>query len=546
MANTNKYFIAVYDYFDFQSSESFLISIGITSIVIFNTSQILRALSFFIQNKFFLNVESELSQQLFEKISHLHYETLVENHSSDLIKNILAESSTLSHEGLMSFLTLISQGLSVIFILTLLLTVDFYISLTVGGVFLVFFLLLFVSLKKNLTIFGHELVEYSRKRFKILSETFSSIKEIKFRNLEKYFVNSFELASENYALVMLKRNLVAQLPRYGLEAMGVSLIMLIAIASISRSTSTQIVPLLALYAIAGYRLLPAVQQVYNAAVNLQSIGASLNSIKSVFYKISKEKTENIKFLHRKNSFVEECVRKQAPCLEASDIKFRYSQNTKDTLNGISIEIEPGSFVAIVGESGSGKTTLIDVILGLLVPQKGTIKLTAGDKLQRLESPRVGYVPQNICLLDGTIADNIVFDGGRVDTKKIDKVLRQTKLSKFINQLPDGIDTQVGEQGGRLSGGQRQRLGIARALYTSPQILVLDEPTNALDRLTEMKIIKTLLDLKGTVSTILVTHNLEIIKEADLVYIMEGGKINERGTFKELSRNSALFKSFLSN
>ena len=328
--------------------------------------------------------------------------------------------------------------------------------------------------------------------------------------------------------------------------MGVSLIMLIAITSVSQSTSTQIVPLLALDAIAGYRLLPAVQQVYNAAVNLQSIGASLNSIKSVLYDISKAKAENRKFQHRKNSIAEEYVKKQAPCLEVSNIKFRYSVNTKDTLDGISIEIESGSFVAIVGESGSGKTTLIDVILGLLVPQKGTIHLTAGNKLQQLESPRVGYVPQNICLLDGTIAENIVFDGGQVNTKQINKVLEQAKLNEFVNQLPHGIDTQVGEQGGRLSGGQRQRLGIARALYTSPQILVLDEPTNALDCLTETKIIKTLLDLKETVSTILVTHNLEIIKEADLVYIMEGGKIHKRGTFKELSRNSALFKSFLSN
>ena len=192
-------------------------------------------------------------------------------------------------------------------------------------------------------------------------------------------------------------------------------------------------------------------------------------------------------------------------------------------------------MAIIGESGSGKTTFVDVLLGLLQPTDGEIEIFHSDSVKKLSQKYVGYVPQNICLFDSSIADNIVFGSGPVDLDKINEVIEKVSLENFVAELPEGINTFVGEQGSRLSGGQKQRIGIARALYNSPKILVLDEPTSALDAQAENAVMTTLKHLRDTVSLVLITHNLEIIKNADKIYVLSEGRIVHFGTYSELRK-----------
>ena len=396
---------------------------------------------------------------------------------------------------------------------------------------------MFFLFKDLLIRLGQVMVETNRLRYRTLNEAFGSLREIKFKNNEYRFVDVFKTKSQEFAQAQAQKNLISQLPRYGLEAAAVSVVLVVAAHSVFASTTNEVVPLLAIYAIAGYRLLPASQMMFFSASSLQSLGASLNVVcniakdeerapngGSALVKASKDKDQGLDLT-------------SPPKLNARNICFKYNDSDVLALDNVSIDIEPGSFVAIIGESGSGKTTFVDVLLGLLEPTNGEIEIFHGDLVRKLSQEYVGYVPQNICLFDSSIADNIVFGSGPVNLDKINEVIEKVSLKNFVAELPEGINTFVGEQGSRLSGGQKQRIGIARALYNSPKILVLDEPTSALDAQAEKAVMTTLNHLRGTVSVVLITHNLEIIKNADKIYVLSAGRIVDFGDYSELKNKS---------
>jgi len=305
---------------------------------------------------------------------------------------------------------------------------------------------------------------------------------------------------------------------------------------VQKAIFVNILPLIALYAFAGYRLLPAFQQIYGSITQLKFVSPSLdaihNDIKNLAPKISQKDKKNIPLNN---------------AIELKNLHYQYPNTSRTTVKDININIPISSSVGIVGTTGSGKTTIIDIILGLLQPQKGSLEVdniiidkNNCDAWQR----SIGYVPQEIFITDDTLEANIAFG---VDKNEInqDNIIQAAKIANIhdfvMKDLPQKYQTTVGERGVRLSGGERQRIGIARALYRDPKILILDEATSALDNLTEKLVMENIRNLGDKKTIIMIAHRLSTVRDCDIIFYLENGEIKDRGTYKQLIDTSEGFK-----
>ena len=299
---------------------------------------------------------------------------------------------------------------------------------------------------------------------------------------------------------------------------------------------TEIVPLIALYAFAGYRLMPTFQLIYSNTTNLRTVAPSLESL----YK----NLIGLKLFDQNHTQEESLLLKKSITL--NHINYQYPNSSKKNLKDICLNIPAFSTVGLVGITGSGKTTIVDIILGLLEAQQGTLEVDSkviNNKNVRAWQNSLGYVPQQIFLMDHTVSANIAFgiDPKEIDQKRVEHVAKIASLHDFvINDLALKYQTTLGERGIRLSGGQRQRIGIARALYHNPKVLILDEATSALDNLTEKKIMESIHNLNDDMTIIIIAHRLSTVKKCDTIYLFEGGKLKDQGTYESLIKNNQLF------
>ena len=287
-------------------------------------------------------------------------------------------------------------------------------------------------------------------------------------------------------------------------------------------------PLIALYAFAGYRLMPALQQIYSSFTKLTFASASLDML-------TKDFLDNKTYIKNKNQSSVTFNK----VISLKNIHYNYPNAQRTALQDINLNIAAKSVVGLVGATGSGKTTTVDIILGLLEAQKGTLEIDGqvinANNIKSWQSS-IGYVPQHIYLSDDTVESNIAFgvNSEDINKKNVEKVSKIANLHDFVmNELPLQYNTTIGERGVRLSGGQRQRIGIARALYHNPQVLILDEATSALDNLTEKKVMDTVNSLSKNITIILIAHRLNTVKSCDVIFKLEKGEIKEQGTFDEL-------------
>jgi ABC-type multidrug transport system fused ATPase/permease subunit len=301
-----------------------------------------------------------------------------------------------------------------------------------------------------------------------------------------------------------------------------------------------VLPIISLYAFAGYRLMPSIQQIYVSISQLRYIGSSLDSLYEDLKIISLTNFDkNTKALSFKQN------------ISLNNLSFSYPDSNREDLKNINLKIPANTTVGIVGSTGSGKTTLVDVILGLFDAKVGSLQVD--DQIININNKRswqkcIGYVPQQIFLADDTIEANIAFGTKyeNIDIQKIKKVSKIANLHEFIvNELPLKYKTTVGERGIRLSGGQRQRIGIARALYQSPKLLILDEATNALDNLTEQVVMEAVHNVGKKITIILVAHRLSTVKKCDTIFLIEKGELKGQGNFEKLISTSKQFKESVS-
>jgi ABC-type multidrug transport system fused ATPase/permease subunit len=344
--------------------------------------------------------------------------------------------------------------------------------------------------------------------------------------LENNYIKRFANSAEIYAKSSTKASVITQLPRYILEALifGGVLIILLYLMKETGSFNNSL-PIISLYVFAGYRLLPSLQQVYASLTQLNFIKPSVDNLY--------DQIQNLKPL---TSNQDKGILSINKSIDLKNIHYAYPSSSRTILRGIDIRIPVKSTVGLIGSTGCGKTTIIDIILGLLEPKKGSLevdgKVITKKNLRSWQSS-IGYVPQSIYLLDDTIAANIAIGQEQKDInyETIIKCAKIANLHKFISEeLSDQYKSMIGENGIKLSGGQRQRLGIARALYHNPQLLILDEATSALDTETEKAVIDAINNLHKDITIIFVAHRLNTIKNCDTVLQVDKGNIKRIDNF----------------
>lgn len=401
------------------------------------------------------------------------------------------------------------------------------ITVVIGVLLLLCIGLFFMISKKVSSRLGRQNERYNAKLFQWINQSLGGIKELKILQREEYFIDSYKTNYKKLIWGARVNELISALPKYIVETVAmVGLVFAIIIKLLfGHGALETFIPQIAVFAVAAFRLLPSVGRV-NAYINsIMYNKASLDMIYDDLKEIDSEPVQEAEWQGEKENW----IFNKGVIVE--HVTYHYPDSDVEVLHDISMEIPKGKTVALIGPSGAGKTTLADIILGLLPPTSGVVRMDQHNIYENLRSWRekLGYIPQTIYLSDDTIRNNIAFGiyQEQIDDNAIWKALEKAQLKEFVQGLENGLDTYVGDRGVRLSGGQRQRIGIARALYHDPEILVLDEATSALDSSTEQAVMESIESLQGLKTMIIIAHRLTTIKNADLVYEVSGGNVTLR-------------------
>ena len=522
--------------FGVETEQEFLFLIGITVFFLLIFSLILKFLTIYAQLRFVAGRDFTLSKRLVEGYLNQPYSWFLNRNGAELGKNILSEVKVIITQGFTPMLDFLRHSVVTLVLIITLLIVNPVLTTIVSLMFISTYGLVFIGIQFYADKLGKDRFSTNKSIFTSISEAFSAIKEIKITGIENEYIKKFSTKSQILSKIKTSTGLIVNFPRFIIEGLAFGGIILFILYLINRNNNfIDILPLITLYALAGYRLLPSIQQIYTSLTTLRLVTPALDSM---YYDLIKFKKINLYENEQKINFEKD--------IKLENVCFNYSERSKTALKNLNLYIPKNSITAIVGKTGCGKTTSVDIILGLLEVQQGFLKIDNHiiDKKNLKEwQNMIGYVPQNIFLADTTIASNIAFGVNLdlINQNKIEYCSKIAKLDDFVmNELPEKYQTIVGERGVRLSGGQRQRIGIARALYRNPKLLVLDEATNALDNQTEKKIIENLTSLSKNITIIMIAHRLDTIKMSDNIFLLENGELKISGTFKKLKEKSDFF------
>jgi len=374
--------------------------------------------------------------------------------------------------------------------------------------------------------YGREANIASTKMVQGISEGIEGMKEIRILGVEPYFHEQVSSATKKLAYFQTQELVIHTAPRFLMELLMILFIVMLVLGTLYFDNSLQaLIPTLAMFGVAALRLLPIANMLSGS---LASIRYYRDAIKRLHTELMNFDQENLTELNKKVDIFREPFKE----IKLENISFRYPTASKSALNKISLEIKSGESIGLIGTSGSGKTTLVDLMLGLLEPNEGTIIFNGQDLKNSLEvwHSHVAYLPQQILLIDNTLRKNVALGFGdkEIDDHKVLEALRKSRLEELVDSLPNGIETVLGERGVRLSGGQRQRVALARAFYHERDVLVMDEATSALDNDTESAIVEEIKKLKGEKTMIIIAHRFSTIADCDRIYKLESGKIVEHG------------------
>ena len=518
--------------FGVNAINEFIFVLGILVFVLLIFSLSLKAITSYFQYRFIMMCDYSLGKRLIETYLRQPYSWFLDKNSAELGKSILSEAALIAQQGIGPLMNLIAQGAVTFALIILLILVDLklalIISLVIGGAF--FSIAYFFT--KFINRIGKERFITNQQRFKIVNEAFGAFKETKLGGLEDFFIKKYSHNAFKNAKHQASMSILGELPRFFIEAVAFGGMLLLVLYIISQNgIFVDAIPLISVYAFAGYRLIPSIQRVYNAINSLKFADTAISNLYS-----------DLKNLKTSEINVDQKILQFNKSITLNNISYCYPNSSRFSLKDVKITIPVRKTIGIIGATGSGKTTIVDVILGLLDAQKGTLEIDNNiiskkniKNFQRL----IGYVPQNIFLTDDTIASNIAFgvDPNNIVPQSIERSSKIANLHDFvINELPEQYNTVIGERGIRLSGGQRQRIGIARALYHDPKILILDEATSALDNNTEEVVMEAINKLSKNITIILIAHRLNTVKNCDIIFKFDKGQLVDQGSFNELFKN----------
>jgi ABC-type multidrug transport system fused ATPase/permease subunit len=475
-----------------------------------------------VQNRFTSNLEARFSLRLFTIYLRQPYAFHLQRNSATLIQNVITEIGVFTNNVITPTMQLITESLVIVGICAMLMLVEPTGSIIIIGMF-GFSSWLFIRLtKKSMARWGEIRQLHDTLRLQHLQQGLGGAKDVKLLGRDSEFLKQYRIHTNARAGVSQLSGTFQQFPRLWLELLTIGALAALVVTIIAQGESIHdIIPKLGLFAVSAFRLMPSVNRIIVSTQILKYCSPVIDILQKELDLPDEIKIEPVTTV---TSFKEK--------LEFFNISYTYPEAPSPALNNISLSITQGTSVGFIGKSGSGKSTLIDILLGLLKPDAGTITVDGTDIQQNMRGwqNQIGYVPQSIYLTDDTLRKNIAFGLGTedIDDEAVKKAIAAAHLTEFVENLPDGVDTMVGERGVRLSGGQRQRIGIARALYHNPSILVLDEATSALDTETEQGVIKAVNALHGSKTIIMVAHRLSTIEKCDEVYNLLNGEIESHG------------------
>lgn len=541
---SNRWLNWLYNSLGFSNVKSFIIFMGILMLLIITIGNLTSALSTWFTVRFVYRKNHNISSALLKKYLSLPYVYFLTQNTTDLSKNILNEVGVLTGSFILPLIDIMVKGFVAIGILSMLLFINVYITILSAIILGGSYALIYFYFQNRLKISGAIRLDENRLRFKTAGEALGGIKDIKVTGREAFFCDRYLRHSRRYFNLEAWNTLIGTLPRYLLETIAFGgIVVLILYFITTTGNANEVIPMISFFTFAAYRLLPTLQAVFTASTGIRFSQTTVNKI--------------IEDLSEKSGFREEfLVYEEAPTkpmpfnvsLQLKEVYYNYPNTNEPVIHNLNLLIHHNTSIGLVGPTGAGKTTLVDIILGLLTPQKGEFSVD-GVKIDESNilnwQKNLGYVPQYIYLSDDTIMNNITFGipAEKIDLKAVEYAARISNLHDFIiSGLPNGYETIVGERGIRLSGGERQRVGIARALYHDPEVLVLDEATSSLDGITESAVLEAVNNVAKLKTVIIIAHRLTTVKDCDIIYLIDKGKITAQGTYDELMSSNTSFRA----
>jgi ABC-type multidrug transport system fused ATPase/permease subunit len=528
----------VYDGLGFTSSDGFLVFLGLVTLVFVVVGQTFKAVTLYAVTRFTKLREYTIGVRLLAGYLHQPYTWFVNRHSADLGKTVLSEVGTVIGGALMPAVQVLAQAVIVVFLVGLLVLVNPVAAVATAVVVGGSYGLVFTVSRRYLGRIGRERLQANEQRYRVAQEAMGGIKDVKLLGLEPAYITRFRTPAARYARHLAAAQAIADTPRFILEAIVFGTMMLLLLVLLTRAEGRleAVLPVVGVYAFAGTRLFPALQQLYVSITKLRFAGPALDALHDDLV----------------DSPVPAAVAAPAPLhlrdrLVLRDVRYTYPTAERPALAGLDLTIAANTTVGLVGATGAGKTTAVDVLLGLLEPQAGGLEVdgvAVGAANRRAWQRTLGYVPQQIFLTDDSVAANVALGvpPAEIDMDAVERAARIAELHDFVvRELPQGYATTIGERGVRLSGGQRQRIGIARALYHDPDVLILDEATSALDNRTERAVMDAVHNLGNAKTIVMIAHRLSTVRDCDAIFVLEQGRCVAAGTYDELIDGSRSFR-----
>tara|TARA_B100000780_G_scaffold49689_1_gene30869 strand:+ start:20142 stop:21932 length:1791 start_codon:yes stop_codon:yes gene_type:complete len=515
---------------------------AILLLLIFLLKNLYLLLILYFQGKLIMNLRVKISSDIFSYYILMSYEELINKNPAILIRTIESDIGN-AFTYIQSFFTIIRESLILMSIFVLLFVTNFFISsisiLTLGIPLIVFY----YTYRNALKVKGKLFLLEAGKKLKLINQALASFKELKISNREKFFLRSFNFINLGLEKLGLFNYLITSIPRLFLEVTALlSVVVVSVLLYLVEDNTYSIIPLISLLAVTAVRLIPSLNAITTSLTTLRFRKPSFELIVHEIKKLKENKNSEIKeklIVENKKTFnfKDELIIK--------DVHFKYLDANKAVLENLDLKIKKGSKVGIIGRSGAGKSTLVDLILGLLKPQKGQIYVDE-NKLHEVVNSwqgQIGYIPQEIYLLDDSIKNNIAFgiEKENINDELINNVVKVAQLEELVLSLPNKLETVIGNRAVKLSGGEKQRIAIARAVYNNPEILILDEATSALDIDNENKILDEINRNLSDKTIIIISHRNNTVKNCDIIYVMEDGKIIDNGKFQDVMKRNSFLK-----
>lgn len=524
----------------FENPRDFLFWLGIAVLIALALAAAVSMFTIWRLSLYAAQVGAEISMRLYKHYMQQPWLFHASGSSSQLTNRISQESNRITNLVIQPLMQMNAKGVLAIVMATAIFVFNPLVALIGLLVFGLAYVVLYKTVRKRLSSNGIDISKSNQKRFKLMNEGFGGIKDTLLLGRQAEFNQLFDKSSKTLGRAQGVTRALSQAPRYAMElvAFGAVIFLVLYLLSAYDGNLGNILPVLSVYALAGFKLLPAFQQMYTSLAQVKGNISSFDSIEEDL--AASQSIEDIKPSSEAGRLSPKKL------IKLDNVSFNYPDKEEKALDEFTLDIPVTQVIGLVGSSGSGKSTAIDILLALIEPQSGSLVVDGeeviGDK-KRAWQNNVGFVPQAIFLADSSIRENIAFGIPReeIDEDRVARAAQMAHLDELLERLPEGLNTRVGERGIQLSGGQRQRIGIARALYDDAEVLVLDEATSALDGITEKLVMDAIHDFSGKKTIIMIAHRLATVKKCDCIYLLDNGKVIDKGKYEDLVSRSDMFQ-----